>query len=160
MNGFSVEDYLTGNVPNKFGNPLVTEMYDILKGMHLDFDGSGIIDAADKTFISSKNGVKLATNIMQDESIYKQVTAKVISEQAGGEAFDQGGLDKPEQKGKEGSYTMAQFMKAGWHTAGIHGNVSATAIKGDADKFKEITEAGGNEEWYEALINTDSKYKL
>ena len=160
MNGFSVEDYLTGNVPNKFGNPLVTEMYDILKGMHLDFDGSGIIDAADKTFISSKNGVELATNIMKDESIYKQVTAKVISEQAGGEAFDQGGLDKPEQKGKEGSYTMAQFMKAGWHTAGIHGNVSATAIKGDADKFKEITEAGGNEEWYEALINTDSKYKL
>ena len=160
MNGFSVEDYLTGNVPNKFGNPLVTEMYDILKGMHLDFDGSGTIDAADKTFISSKNGVELATNIMKDESIYKQVTAKVISEQAGGEAFDQGGLDKPEQKGKEGSYTMAQFMRAGWHTAGIHGNVSATAIKGDADKFKEITEAGGNEEWYEALINTDSKYKL
>ena len=160
MNGFSVEDYLTGNVPNKFGNPLVTEMYDILKGMHLDFDGSGTIDAADKTFVSSMNGVELATNIMKDESIYKQVTAKVISEQAGGEAFDQGGLDKPEQKGKEGSYTMAQFMRAGWHTAGIHGNVSATAIKGDADKFKEITEAGGNEEWYEALINTDSKYKL
>jgi len=131
MNGNSVEQYLTQ--PDKLdkgvNNPVLAEIYDILKTMDVDFNNDTKINADDKTFINTDNAAKLAENIMKDDSVYKKVIAKVISEQAGNNAFDRGEADKEKDKKDKGDGSSGvKYFKANQNFAGISGGQLNTLI--------------------------------
>ena len=82
---YSVEHMLMGKAGKD--NPLTIELFDILKTLDVDKDGtSGTTE--DASYVTSTNAVELAKEIMNNDDLYKEVIATAITNMSGKKAYD------------------------------------------------------------------------
>jgi hypothetical protein len=80
MNGYSIQDYLTGNVPDGVDNVITEQIFEAIGKVNFDADGEKGVDEADKLFAQNpKNGKAILEALKNDTQAYKDVIADVLA---------------------------------------------------------------------------------
>ena len=80
MNGYSIQDYLTGNVPGGVDNVITEQIFEAIGKVNFDANGEEGVDEADKLFAqNTKNGKEILEALKNDTQAYKDVIADVLA---------------------------------------------------------------------------------
>lgn len=80
MNGYSIQDYLTGNVPDGVDNVITEQIFEAIGKVNFDADGEKGVDKADKLFAQNpENGKEILEALKNDTQAYKDVIADVLA---------------------------------------------------------------------------------
>ena len=80
MNGYSIQDYLTGMVPNEIGNVITTHIFEAIGKVNFNADGEEGTLEADKAFAKEPaNGVEILKALKNDSQAYNDVIADVLA---------------------------------------------------------------------------------
>jgi hypothetical protein len=89
MNGYSIQDYLTGNVPDGVDNVITKQIFEAIGRVNFDADGDGqlevgfkegVVNEDDKLFAQNpKNGAAILEALKNDSQAYKDVIADVLA---------------------------------------------------------------------------------
>ena len=82
---YSVQDMLMGKAGKD--NPLTIELFDILGTLDIDGDGTPGT-AKDASYVTSANAAQLAKEIMNNDDLYKEVIATVVTNMSGKKAYN------------------------------------------------------------------------
>jgi hypothetical protein len=80
MNGYSIQDYLTGNVPDGVDNVITEQIFEAIGKVNFDADGKEGVNKADKAFAQNpENGKAILEALKNDTQAYKDVIADVLA---------------------------------------------------------------------------------
>jgi hypothetical protein len=80
MNGYSIQDYLTGNVPDGVDNVITEQIFEAIGKVKFEADGEKGVDEADKLFAQNpENGKEILEALKNDTQAYKDVIADVLA---------------------------------------------------------------------------------
>jgi hypothetical protein len=81
MNGYSIQDYLTGNVPDGVDNVITEQIFEAIGKVKFEADGEkGVVNEADKLFAQNpENGKEILEALKNDTQAYKDVIADVLA---------------------------------------------------------------------------------
>ena len=80
MNGYSIQDYLTGNVPDGVDNVITEQIFEAIGKVNFDADGEKGVNEDDKLFAqNTKNGKAILEALKNDSQAYKDVIADVLA---------------------------------------------------------------------------------
>ena len=82
---YSVQDMLMGKAGKN--NPLTIELFEILKTLDVDKDGTPGTEA-DASYVTSTNAAELAKEIMNNDDLYKEVIATTVTNMSGKKAYN------------------------------------------------------------------------
>jgi hypothetical protein len=80
MNGYSIQDYLTGNVPDGVDNVITEQIFEAIGKVKFEADGLEGVNEADKAFAQNpENGKAILEALKNDTQAYKDVIADVLA---------------------------------------------------------------------------------
>ena len=80
MNGYSIQDYLTGNIPDGIDNVITAQIFEAIGRVKFDADGKDGVNEADKAFAQDPNNASVILKALKnDTQAYKDVIADVLA---------------------------------------------------------------------------------